>query len=100
MSSAFLSALANDLDVFFADFGQDAVYSGDGKTVQVIFDRSYMQLTPQGIAVESTDPMALVKTADVPGIDHTKTLTIDGTVWKVREVKPDGTGITTVMLKA
>ena len=93
-----------DLDAFFATdaFAQTAVYTRLGypsTQLPVIFDSEYsvaQEIGETGIGVAS--PQALCKTADVENASRGDTLLLGGTTYYVQEVRPDGTGITTLIL--
>lgn len=95
------SSILSDLSIFLStgDFAVSAVYSGNGATISVIFDEASDIGEIEGVRIEGTGPRALCKTSDLPSVDHAKTLTINSVAWKIREVQPDGTGMTTVLLK-
>lgn len=83
-------AFTEDLSVFFDtdDFAIAATYNG-ATTVNVIFDRSYLQTL--GI-VNGTDPQALAQASDIPTTAVGNTLLISGTTYTIRsrEEQDDG----------
>jgi len=92
-----------DIDIFFAtaDFAKTATYSpavGTAISIRLIFDAPFSLTSAQGIEYQSDKPVATCKTSDVPSAGEGDTLTIDGTVYKIAEVEPDGTGFTRIIL--
>lgn len=97
-----------DLDDFNAaffngDFDEVAVYTptgGQARTIQVIFDNEYQaaQFSQADTAVESSGPRATCREADMAGVAHGDILQIRGKTWHLLEVRPDGTGIVTILL--
>lgn len=87
-----------DLSVFLRteDFGTAAVYSGSGETINGILDTEYEE--PMG-RVQAYKPVFTCRTSDVASASHGQTLTIGATVYKIRGVEPDGTGITLLKLE-
>ena len=93
-----------DVDAFFDTdaFAQTAVYTRPGYPpvqIPVIFDSEYsvtLETGEPGVGVPS--PQALCKTADVGNASRGDTLVVNGTSYYVQEVRPDGTGITTLIL--
>ncbi len=93
-----------DLAAFFDTdaFAQTAVYTRLGYPsvpIPVIFDSEYsvvQEIGEPGMGVPS--PQALCKTADVANASCGDTLVVNGTTYYVQEVRPDGTGITTLIL--
>lgn len=86
------------------DFGVEATYtsvSGGSLTVAGIFDDEYIQTDLDGPApVSGTSPRFTCRTADlVNGGAYDDTLSISGSVYKVRVIRPDGTGMTTLWLE-
>lgn len=74
----------------------------DGRSFDVLFRTPYSA----GIngMMESSSPQAQALTSDLPGIVQGDTLHIgtalQGTTWRVGNVLPDGTGLTTLVLEA
>jgi len=65
--------MAQDInDVFFEDFGTDAIYSVTGVTVKVI-KTDYVDMS-SGYNYKSI----MVKVSDIPTLDYAATFTIDG----------------------
>ncbi len=91
-----MSFWVDDLDVFFADFGINATYGLS--TIKVLFHNEYEAAALFNQEIESRNPYVEVKDSDVTGITHASTLVINSTTYHVKEVKPDGTGITVLVL--
>lgn len=93
-----------DIHAFFDTdaFAQIAVYTHIGypaAQIPVIFDSEYsvvQEIGEPGMGVLT--PQALCKTADVANASRGDTLVVNGTTYYVQEVRPDGTGITTLIL--
>lgn len=87
----FADDMASDLgNVFFGSNGEfetEAVYSGSGETINVIFDQgTEAALDPiDGVQVDSMPIQykALVKASDVDANPIGETLTISGTVYEI-----------------
>lgn len=89
---------AEDLAPFFdidAGFAQTATVGGS--SFPVIFDKAYAPAL--GNMVESTGPVCQAKTADVSAVVQGTSITIASVSYKVREVQPDGTGVTILFLE-
>lgn len=89
-------AFVEDLSPFFADFGDDATLAG--VPVRVIFDE------PGGDAVGmgAEYPQVQIASSSVPS-DYAGAALVIGTgrgagSWRVREHRPDGTGMSLLML--
>jgi hypothetical protein len=93
-----------DLAAFFDTdaFAQTAVYTRLGYPsvpVPVIFDTEYsvaQEIGETGVGVPS--PQALCRTSDVANAGRGDKLVVNGTTYHVQEVRPDGTGVTTLIL--
>ena len=88
--------LTEDFDIFFSTdvFASDAIYDGASE-VKVIFDRAYANI----LDIASRDPQAIAKESDFAD-PVGKTLEIDATVYTIVDTEPDGTGMTTLRLRA
>ena len=83
-------AFAEDMSVFFnqAEFALAAVWGG--YTANVMLDKPDEDVL--GGRVSSTDYLATMPAASLPGISRDETFSIDGATYKVREVKLLGDG--------
>ncbi len=94
--------VTEDLDIYFDAFGADATYTalgGSAAAISVIFDNEFAAAQGLGLAgVDGSTPQALCKTSDVSGATRGASLSIGGVTYKVTEVMPDGTGMTTLRL--
>lgn len=89
-------SFVEDLTPFFADFGVDGTLAGS--PVRVIFDEPGR---PQlgGVGMAARDPQVQIATASVPASYLNAALVIPQGSFKVLEHLPDGTGLSTLMLK-
>jgi len=96
--ATFLEDLAEDLDLFFDDFGQSVTVGG--ATITAIFDNPYKEIDLQSGQVASRDPQLHCKTSDVTGATKGTTAVVDAVNYTVAEPPmPDGHGMTTLVLK-
>lgn len=77
----------------------------DGTSVTGMFDNQYRTVDPlNGLALEvghsTTDPVLWVRTDDVPDPTVGVTVSVDGIDYVIRDIEPDGTGITRLVLEA
>jgi len=80
------------------DFGVTARIGSS--QVTGILDRQFLPVDVLGHGVESSQPMFLCRTADLPAITRgTTTLTATGEDFVVVEVQPDGDGLTMLKLR-
>lgn len=96
---------AADLAVFFSpsDFGVSATYlrATARHAVTGIFDREYVAADVAEVAFATTEPVFHLRSAHVPaGAVPGDRLVIDGASWTVRNIEPDGTGVTRLRLEA
>lgn len=90
-------AFTEDFAPFFADFGEPAT-PGAGSAITVIFDRA--QIAAMGGDISGTMPVALAQTADAAAFTaHTTHLTIRSIPYTVRDIQPDGTGLSVLVLE-
>jgi len=64
---------------------------------QVIFDNGYESAL--GGFAEASGPSALVQSALVQDLAHGSHIDINARTWRVVEIRPDGTGMTTLVLE-
>lgn len=83
-----------DSAAFFADFSV-AVTLPSAAVVRGIFDAAYAD--PLGMA--GNQPILTVASADVSAVAVGAALTINAVGYTVTEIQPDGTGMTTLMLR-
>jgi len=89
-------SFAETLSGFFQEFGVNVAWMG--ANLLGIYDAEYAD--PLSNRVEGSNPVVQVPTADVVGIRQGQDITVDSRPYKVRGVRPDGTGITLVELEA
>jgi hypothetical protein len=70
---------------------------GEVVQFQVIFDNAYADAL--GGFAESSGPTALVQSALVQDLAHGSQIEISARTWRVVEIRPDGTGMTTLVLE-
>jgi hypothetical protein len=87
------------------DFGETATFTdtsaGSTSSITVILTNDYLAADPGGsVEVESSSPVAIARTIDVPNVAQGDTLLISSTTYTIREVEPDNQGMTTVRLSS
>jgi len=85
-----------DMAAYFADFGTTATL--DGVSVTGIFDNG----SAAGLdnLMLGSNPTFMLDSASASSASRGKTLVLNAVNYIVREVKPDGTGITVLELEA
>jgi hypothetical protein len=91
------------VEPFFANspFTLAATYTASGdapKQITVIFDAPFQLTSAQGVEYQNAEPQCLARTSDVADANDQATILINTITYKVREVQPDGTGITRLIL--
>ena len=72
--------------------------TGIGGSFAAIFDNGYAGNLGDPV-VEGTNPTLAARTSDLANVDKGDTVTVASTSYKVARLEPDGTGMTTVILK-
>lgn len=91
--------MTEDLTQFFADFGVAATIGTTALTV--IFDADMIEVAVGNIGQLHENRTALVATASLPsGTAEGTAITINSTAYVIKNMIPDGTGITTLELRA
>ncbi|MCK5602113.1 hypothetical protein KAR91_09595 [Candidatus Pacearchaeota archaeon] len=82
------------------EFGA-SVSTLDGVDIQGIFDAEYFEVDAGGeVGSESTQPGFVCRDSDLPANPRDLVLSVDGTSYTVITPKPDGTGVTALVLEA
>tara|TARA_Y100000310_G_C20521202_1_gene733773 strand:+ start:716 stop:1003 length:288 start_codon:yes stop_codon:yes gene_type:complete len=93
-------AFTESLSTFFRtnDFAVSATFSEDESDVTVngVFENVYSE----DLSVRGSLPTFVCVESDVESVSIDGSLTVDGTAYTVRNKKPDGTGVTTLVLEA
>lgn len=90
--------MLEDLDIFLADFSQQAVLTIGStlKSIKVIFDEDY---TPMDlVGAEGRSLTATCKSSDVRGATHRSLLQIGSFTYKVESVRPTMDGLFTELI--
>lgn len=89
----------DDRLLMMEDWGVTAVVTGGG-SIQGIFDDKYSGIDMNGMAIEADAPIFVCRSSDIDAasVTHGTALTINGTTYTVRTPKPDGTGVTALVL--
>ena len=73
---------------------------GSASSITVIFRHDYYLEDVGNVGVETQQAVITVQTPKVPGIAHGDLIEIDSTNYNVVGVRPDGTGISEIVLEA
>lgn len=90
-------AIIENFDLFFADFGANALIGA--ATVKGIFGNEFYEADGYNGSVETVKPAFHCKTSDVSTVTHGANAVINSITYKVRGIRPDGSGITTLILE-
>jgi len=92
-SATDLSAIVNT-----DDFGTTATY--DSSSISGIFDNEFVE-SDGGLeaGIGYTVTRFICKTTDVSGASFGDTITIDSVAYKIREIRPDGTGMSELIIE-
>ncbi len=94
---------AFNAELFNGTFDEEGVFTPSGgspRIIPVIFDNEYQaaQYREAEAGIESSGPKVTCRESDVVGVAHGDILVIRGNTWYVLEVRPDGTGLVTLIL--
>ena len=73
---------------------------GSASAITVIFRHDYYLEDVGNVGVETQQAVITVQTSKVPGIAHGDLIEIESTNYNVVGVRPDGTGISEIVLEA
>jgi len=72
----------------------------NGQTFSGIFDSPYQEIgLGVDVTVSGAFPTIMCRSVDVTGVAYSDAITVDGEDYTVREIMPDGTGMTTLGLE-
>jgi hypothetical protein len=83
--------LVNDAKTMFQDLGVTAEF-GDA-TAKVFFDAPGSDIDIGGVTVCATEPSILFVTGALPGLVRGSLITVNGTDYIVRDIKPQDDGV-------
>ena len=89
---------------FLQDWGDTSASFGDTSagstaTITALLKREYFAETAGDVTVESSQPVAIVRSSDVTNVAHDDTIAISGTTYTVVEVLSDNEGMTQLRLR-
>ena len=81
-------------------FGTEAMITTETSSYSVrgIFENEYETVNVGELGVESSGPKFTAATETLPGVADSDTIKVKEVTYTVRDVEPDGTGITTLRL--
>ena len=85
------------------DWGVSSTYTdtsaSSASTITAMLKREYFEESAGEATVQSSQPVAVVRTSDVNNVAHGDTLAVSGTTYTVVEVAPDNEGLTQLRLR-
>lgn len=72
--------------------------TGDETRFRAIFDKP-TQMYGDDLELSGSNPTLTARTIDVTAVDQYSSIKINNALYRVRDVEPDGTGITKLVLK-
>ncbi len=95
--------MKENLDAFFDlnDFAINVTYqkqNGENVTIKAIYDNEYRDVSVGDVQVEGYYPVLFCKTADIPDVRRGSLFIINGSVYKVINVRHDHSGVTTLVV--
>lgn len=90
-------AFDEDLSLFLSSDGFATTGTlKNGDTITGIFDSAYLD----SLSVDSSSPVFLCASGDILGLGRGDEIEIDGIMYCVARLEPDGTGMTNIVLEA
>lgn len=95
-------SFTEDLSLFFADFGVQAVFTRSSTTIatcNVIFDlpTQYSQL--QEVSMATDAGVILCRTSDITSVKRADTVTVNSVAYSVAQIRDGGSGVTHIDLE-
>jgi hypothetical protein len=86
----------DDASAFFVEDEFTELVTIAGESVKAIFDNQYSRV---GVMLSTSDPALWCQTADVSTVARGAVAIVRGVTYAVRDIQPDGTGITVLQLE-
>ncbi len=94
---------ASDREILIADFGESVTFMpelGVSTSIKAIFDNAYEAVDAGGtMQVQMVSPRLTVRTQDISNIVEGDAFNVRNTIYIVRVIMEDGTGITELALE-
>ena len=85
------------------DWGTSSTFgdtsAGSTATITALLKREYFEESAGETTVQSSQPVAVGRTSDVPNVVHGDTLAVSGVSYSIVEVSPDNEGMTQLRLR-
>ena len=85
------------------DWGVSSTFTdtsaSSASTITAMLKREYFEESAGETTVQSSQPVAVVRTSDVSNVAHGDTLAISGTTYSIVEGSPDNEGLTQLRLR-
>ena len=91
-------AIFFDSDDFASSATFTDVSAGTSSTIKGIFDKESIEQAVGEAGIIEEVPMFTCKTSDIPNATFNDTLVIDSVTYYIKELLPDGTGVTRITL--
>jgi len=90
---------SQDRLTYLNDFGEDVIFGAN--TITAIFDNPHSDISAGGeVPFSMQECFIMARSSDVSSLGQGSSVEIRGDDYVVRDVQPDGTGITTIFLEA
>lgn len=90
---AFLDTETHGLTVSYTPSG------GSATSIKAIVNDEYLGIEGDSVDIEGKQIFLVCRSGDVPNIAHNDTFGFESKTFKVRNVRPDGTGFTEMLLE-
>ena len=85
------------------DWGTSSTFgdtsAGSTATITALLKREYFEESAGETTVQSSQPVAVVRTTEVPNVVNGDTLAVSGVSYSIVEVSPDNEGMTQLRLR-
>ena len=85
------------------DWGVSSTFTdtsaSSASTITAMLKREYFEESAGETTVQSSQPVAVVRTSDVSNVAHGDTLAVSGASYSIGEVSPDNEGLTQLRLR-
>lgn len=73
--------------------------NGTSSSISVILNKEYFEIPGETVDIDGSQPIVFCRSSDVTGVDTADTISIDSINYNIKNIQPDNTGVTILILQ-